>query len=72
MIADVTDDYDLENVAALELLDSGNSKEAVRRLSLSLSLSISPTPTPTLNPTPTLTPTQPQPESNPRCAASRG
>ena len=62
MIADVTDDYDLENVAALELLDSGNSKEAVRRLSLSLSLSISPAPTPTLNPTPTLDPNpDPQP-----------
>ena len=28
----VTDDYDLENVAALELLDGGHVKEAVQRL----------------------------------------
>ena len=36
MLIDVTDDYDLENVAALELLDGGDVKEAVRRLNLSL------------------------------------
>ena len=29
MLIDVTDDYDLENVAALELLDGGDVKEAV-------------------------------------------
>ena len=32
MLTDVTDDYDLENVAALELLDGGEVKEAVKRL----------------------------------------
>ena len=36
MLIDVTDDYDLENVAALELLDGGDVKEAVKRLSLTL------------------------------------
>ena len=32
MLGDVRDDYDLENVAAVELMNSGNSREAIRRL----------------------------------------